>query len=442
MLCSPVRWITIRFFVLGALLTWCWWQIRLLGDVRLHLGLFYGWFALACAGYLAALWCVHRIANESSGKRVRIALGLIVLTAVACRLLLIGTTPVLSDDIYRYRWDGRVQAAGIDPYAYAPNAPALAFLRDASFEHINFPQLRTVYPPLAELAFRVGVWIAPTLTAQKIVFVAAELMTCLCILFVLRRRNLNLLWVAAYAWHPLAILEVAGSGHNDALGIAMLWVGLAAWEARTWSVCALGWAAAFLSKFLSMILVPWWWCRRTARLWLIAFLAVAVLPLLLHPVAVTALYESFSVMTGRFASNASFYLLFAWLCGGPAVARLLSVGLGGGWLLWWALKEPDPIRYVLGGCGGLALLSPVLHPWYLLWLIPCFCFWRVGALIALTLTAVLSYTVWPGRLADGRWVLPLWAHLLEYAPLFVLGAWEMRRWWLGSSFRLATKPTR
>ena len=432
---GPVRWWPVRLGVLGCAMVFCWWQIRLLGDVRVHLGKFYGWFATAFVFYLLSLWLVHRVENIGDVARFQkhsnvpmLGLGGVLLAAVLARLLLLGTAPTLSDDIYRYRWDGRVQLAGVDPYAYPPNHPTLASLRDEQFAHINFPHLRTVYPPLTEFAFRLGASLGHTLTAQKLVFVSAELVTFTCLLFLLLKRRMNPLWVVAYAWHPLVILEIAGSGHNDALGVAMLWLGIAGWEARSWLGVTFGWSAAFLSKFLSVIMMPWWWCRRESRRWLGVCAILSAAPLLLHPTAVTALRESLSAMTTRFESNASLYLVLAWMVGSASLARVLAVGVGVAFLLWWAHRQADPTRYLLGALSVAALLSPVLHPWYLVWLIPCLCFYRPAPVVALTGFVVLAYTVWPGRLADGRWVIPVWAHALEYAPVFLLGLWELKKW--------------
>ena len=175
--------------------------------------------------------------------------------------------------------------------------------------------------------------------------------------------------------------------------------------------------------------------------WLLVSLGLAAVPLLACFSCVTAVVESLSAMTARFESNASLYLLLAWLTGSAAAARYLAVGLGTAFALWWARRQADPTKYLLGTLAVAALLSPVLHPWYLVWLIPCFCFWRPPALVALTGTVVLAYTVWPGRLATGAWVLPVWAHALEYAPVLLLGLWELRRCAWPSSFRLATKPS-
>lgn len=425
---------------LGLASAWCWWQIRALGDPRYHLGAFFRWYGAGFLLYLMALWIIGR-RTRSPGRQTHggASVVLIVAGAVVFRAFLLTATPVLSDDIYRYQWDGRVQAAGHDPYAYPPNAEALRPLRTPESAKINFPHLRTVYPPLTQLAFRLGTHLGGSLTAHKAVFVGLELLLMLALWALLRRRGQPALWVLAYAWHPLPILEIAGSGHNDVLGMAMLWLGVLAWQARSSFGAALGWGASFLAKFTSALLLPWWWFRRQGRGWIIAFLALAVVPIALRPTMLSALAESLSAMVTRFESNASVFWLLVWATGHASVARLLAGALGAGFALWWAHREADPVRYLAGVLGAAALLSPVLHPWYVVWLIPCFCFWRIPAFLALSGTVVLMYTVWPGYLAEGRWMMPLWVHVLEYVPVFGLLMWEGWRCVLRSSFQLAMK---
>lgn len=409
---------------------WCWWTFRHLGDSREQLTRFFGWFALAFTIYLGTLWLVRCLERSDQPPRVRAALfGVILLAAIGGRWLLLPVTPTLSDDMYRYRWDGRVQLAGIDPYRYPPNHPSLAFLRDADFSRINFPHLRTIYPPLMEWAFRLGAHLGDTLAAQKTVFLCAEAMTCLSLLFILRRRRRSPLWVVAYAWHPLVLLEVAGQGHNDAVGISLLWLGLAAWEASRPAWAAMAWASAFLAKLVSVILVPWWWCRRRTRSWLLAFLICAALPLAIHWRMLHALTETLSAMTGRGSSNASLYEILAWLVGSRSAALFMALGLWMALVVWWARREADPIRYLCKTLAAAALLAPALHPWYLTWLVPCFCFRRAPALILLTGTVVLAYTVWPGYLGGGHWAMPWWARIAEYAPVLLVaaGQWLITR---------------
>ncbi|MBI3021416.1 MAG: hypothetical protein HYY59_05415, partial [Candidatus Omnitrophica bacterium] len=119
----PHRRINSLWLLFGTLSLLAWWQIRSLGDVRSSLAAFYGWFALAFGVYLAAIWLVRLTAHPHPSALLPI--GTVALVAVLARLFALGMTPTLSNDLYRYRWDGRVQLAGIDPYAYPPNDPAL-----------------------------------------------------------------------------------------------------------------------------------------------------------------------------------------------------------------------------------------------------------------------------------------------------------------------------
>jgi hypothetical protein len=407
---------------LGALFLFSWTRIHALGDARHALAPFCGWFAMAFTIYLAMLWVAPRIERP----RVRLPLGLILAVAALSRWVLLDTTPTLSDDIHRYRWDGRVQLARIDPYAFPPDHPALAFLRDDGFGSITFPHLRTVYPFLTQLAFRLGVAWGDTWASLKLVFVLAELVTCLALLLLLIHLKRSPLWVVAYAWHPLAILEIAGSGHNDALGIALLWAGLAAWHWRGWIWATIAWVAVFLSKFVSLIVLPWWAFRRPFRGWIGVFVLLAGLPLVLHPTSVTALVTSLSAMSGRTTANGFLYVALSTISDAKIASAIIGM-LGLALLIWWAKREDDLMRYLFGGLIIAAILAPTLHPWYLLWLLPFLCFWRIPALLALSGTAVLTYAAWPGYLAGGAWAMPTWARVAEYAPVLVLALWELRR---------------
>jgi len=90
------------------------------------------------------------------------ALRFVLALALIARLLAVLPAVPLSDDLYRYLWDGRVANAGIDPFAYPPSAPELAALRDDRvWPNVNHPEVPTIYPPVAQLAFRVMDAVAP-----------------------------------------------------------------------------------------------------------------------------------------------------------------------------------------------------------------------------------------------------------------------------------------
>lgn len=433
-------WAMPALLILAALSAVAWWSLGALGDFRLHLGAFYAWYAVAFAAYLLALSLVSQLAEGNHNLRTGWLLGVIFSVAIFCRAAALPAEPVFSDDIFRYQWDGRVQKAGIDPYRYAPNAAELEQLRDGNFSRINFPHLRTIYPPLTERAFWLVSCLRDSIYAQKLFFVLLEGVLAWSLIVTLRRRKQSRLWVLAYAWHPLAILEVAGSGHNDVLAMSLLWLGIAAAHRQHWADTALGWTGAFLSKFVSIVLAPWWFFQAASQRWLLGFLMMSAAGLALHWRVCVNVVESLSAMTPRSAANTFLYPLIRGIAG-PTLSPLIVLALWSVFILWWARRQQDVVAYLLGVLAVAALITPALHPWYVIWMVPCFCFFRVWPLIALTATVALTYTVWPGYLSDGSWVMPVWARALEFIPVVILGAGHIGKWPRLLSFPLATKPT-
>jgi hypothetical protein len=156
------------------------------------------------------------------------ALWLIFGVAIGLRAYVLLFDPLLSSDIYRYVWDGKVQATGINPYRYVPADPALASLRDGTiFPHINRATTAvTIYPPVAQFFFLIVTRIGENVTVMRLALVGCEAVTVAIIALFLRRMNQPMTRVVAYLWHPLPLWEIASSGHVDALMLALMLLGL------------------------------------------------------------------------------------------------------------------------------------------------------------------------------------------------------------------------
>ena len=148
----------------------------------------------------------------------------ILTVAALLRLLALPLAPSLSGDVHRYLWDGRVLLAGGNPYRLAPADPALAPLREAAGEagwrRIEHPEVPTVYPPLALGLFALAAAAPAPLAAWKVLLAVADLAGCAALLALARRLGLPLGRAVWYAWNPLVVVETAGMGHVDALGVA------------------------------------------------------------------------------------------------------------------------------------------------------------------------------------------------------------------------------
>jgi alpha-1,6-mannosyltransferase len=161
------------------------------------------------------------------------ALWLIFALAILLRAYVLAFDPLLSSDIYRYVWDAKVQAAGINPYRYFPADQALAFLRDDTiFPHINRADTAvTIYPPVAQFFFLLVTRIGENVTVMRLGLVGCEAVTVTVVILLLRQMNRPVTRVVAYLWHPLPLWEIANSGHVDALMVALMMLGL--WIALT-----------------------------------------------------------------------------------------------------------------------------------------------------------------------------------------------------------------
>jgi len=206
-----------------------------------------------------------------------IALVVIVFVAIAMRLIVLSDDPILSTDIYRYIWDGRVQTAGINPYRYVPADPALAQLRDALvYPNINRADYATtIYPPVAQLFFFAVTRIAETVTAMRLAMIGCETVTLIVLADLLRRLDKPLTLAVAYAWHPLAVWEVANNGHVDALMVVLVMLG--AWLLVRHRRIAAGVFVALgaLAKPYAIVALPACWRPWDWRMPVAVLLAIA-----------------------------------------------------------------------------------------------------------------------------------------------------------------------
>jgi hypothetical protein len=214
------------------------------------LGLIFAWGAVA----FAAL----RIGARSSGSS---ALAIVLVGAALMRLPLLFEPPYLSSDMYRYVWDGRVQASGINPYLHVPAAPELAHLRDgAIYPNINRADYApTIYMPTAQILFWLITRFGDGVLTMKLGLLAFEALAIVAMIGILRHLSMPPTHVAAYAWHPLAVWEIAGNGHIDAVLIGLLLLGLlVALRGRTMAAGAIA-SVAVLVKPTALLLMPVLW---------------------------------------------------------------------------------------------------------------------------------------------------------------------------------------
>jgi alpha-1,6-mannosyltransferase len=369
-------------------------------------------------------------------RESRSAVWIILIAGVLFRVTLFPLVPTLSNDMYRYRWDGRVQLTGRNPYLFEPDDPELQNLRDpANSNEMRMPagEIPTIYPPLAEIVFRTAAKYLPGTVAFKLPMELADITVMILLAFWLRQSGGRAYQLAIYAWNPLVIVEFAGSAHSDALALAALVGAFVIIKSRP-TLSTLLLACATLLKSFPILLFPLWLWRagwpRSARAWLNGAAAAALAFVCAWPYR-----EGLSQLRSTMAqfellwqdNNSSLYTLLKIFSGSHEFAAGIGVGVAVGLALWTAARKFDPPRAALWIIGAVLLFSPNAYSWYFTWMIPFLCFYPNPAWLMLTVLQFLSYNVLINYQDFGIFNFDPRYLMLTYAPFYAMLLWQAFR---------------
>ena len=414
------------------------WQCHLPGaiatigsDERLRL-----FVALECVAgliYFGTVWLVR------SGPLPRRTLVAVLALAAAMRVLPLATPPFLSSDLFRYVWDGRVQAQGINPYLYLPAAPELRFLRDDEiYASTNrSEEAPTIYPPVAQVIFAAIGQLWSSVAMVKLVMAGFEAVAIAAVAWLLHRAGQPAAGVLVYAWNPLPIWEYAGNGHIDGASLGFMALAMLAASTSRKGLTGVVLALAILCKLLPAAVFPAFWRR-----WDWGMLAGTVL-------TAAALYGVYAVGAGwhvlgylpGYASEEGletgqgFFALraLALLVAVPPWAARAYLAVCGAGLLGLAAyfmlgprlpADPAARTIAIGRAAAvLATATTVVisphYPWYLGWLSLFACFAPYRSVIYLSASGVLLYL-------DPYHREPLYPWLV-YGPCLGLAVWDVAR---------------
>ena len=354
-------------------------------------------------GYVA--WRLVKGSWAPAGNERRAVIGILCIAALM-RCIALFAPQALSTDAFRYVWDGRVQAAGINPYRYIPVDPALSALRDESiYPNINRADYaHTIYPPTAQISFLVIERLSDSILGMKLAMLAFDGLTIVCLLALLRRCGLPATHVLLYAWHPLPVWEFAGTGHVDAvaIGFVMLAFLAASRRASLWTGVAL--AAATLVKFYPAAVGPalyrrWDWRMPVA---FVGTLIVLYAPYLSAGPAVFGFLSGYADEEGLRSGSGIFLWSLLRACfhvpehavqyfAPLAALALLAAAV---WLQFsrrW--RAHGTWTAALGLASLFTLLVSPHDPWYFTWLVPFLCFRLTAAHVWLTGICTIMYVL-------------------------------------------------
>ena len=350
--------------------------------------------------YFGAVWLSLRVRESRSVLIVALVF------AGLLRLSILFSPPYLSDDIHRYVWDGRVQAAGINPYRYIPADQALIGLRDEKiYPKINRREFaHTIYPPVAEAIFLLTTRVSESVTWMKATMLAFEALAIWAIIQLLASFGLPRQRIMIYAWHPLVVWEFAGSGHLDAIAIAFIAVALLAYRKNKEVKSGFALACAAMVKFFPLVLSPaiyksWTW--KTPLVFTITILVAYVPYLSVGPRAVFGYLPGYAKEEGLLTGSQFYVLSLARKLIGanvPTASFIIFAVVLIGAIAAWALfreqkRDSDLINAALLATSVTVIFAPHFS-WYFAWLVPFLCFRPHLSLFYLTAASFILYGTW------------------------------------------------
>ncbi|MBN8825427.1 MULTISPECIES: hypothetical protein [unclassified Spirosoma] len=317
----------------------------------------------------------------------------LVLAAILFRLSLLAVIPNLSDDYVRFIWDGHLVANGFNPYLYLPSQiihtplAVTVGLTDSLYYSLNSPNYYTVYPPVNQVLFGLAAFLSPhhllgNVIGLRIPILLAEIGTLWLLPKLLRRWSKNPNLASLYGLNPLAILELTGNIHYEAVMIFFALLALWFYQQKRWRVSTFALALSIGTKLLPVLFFPLMirymgWKRglvyATVTLGFTGLLFVPFIDINL----IRNVFSSLSLYFQKLEFNASIYYIIRAvgyvLSGrsiikeaGPYLSVLIAVGTIA--IAVWSQGKVSSHKLSIQLLLTLSLywlLATTVHPWYI-----------------------------------------------------------------------------
>lgn len=437
--------------------------------------------------FLTYAFVLFQIRKEAPTTALMVGL---VVTALGIRLALAFAEPTLSDDIFRYVWEGRVTLAGYNPFVHAPSSEVLEALRDeVIWPQINHPDVPTIYPPISQMIFAGVALVGGGTTLMRLVFIALEVLAVAAAWHLVGDHPRRLFGLALYALNPLVMLEVAWSGHLDVVAWAALTLALLVVATRRGAAAAAGAGVLFGvsigAKLLGVLLIPYLFLRRRGddeplrealrdRAVMLACAAGVVFGS--YAVFIDAgpkLFGGFGTYAAAWRSNDGVFRGWdsvSWITlqqGEPqerifefpewnelavehgftkewegrtlpdtsfatnqlsqTVAKFAAAIVVGIALLFCIFAVRDPLIAALVVLLTLYLVAPTVHPWYVAWLVPLAALRPNATSLVFSGAVLAAYVAWMSYDNGGAWLIPWWVVTIEVGLVLAVLVWEIGR---------------
>jgi hypothetical protein len=354
-------------------------------------------------------------------KRSKKNVPLILIFALLSRLVFLFAPPALSGDVYRYLWEGKVCLAGQNPFDTPPSSPKLKYLRDKNWEKVEHKNIPTIYPPLSQFVFLISAYISSytgnQLAVLKALFFLFEL-GIICILYLMYINRSGIKFVLLYAFHPLSVLEISLNAHVDVVMIFFLVMAIYFKKNKFSELGIMCIILGALSKIIVLMLLPFF-VEKNKTSMIFLFSGVLLFSVSFLPFYSEAMLTGLSTFTKIWAFNSPVYKLASYFTDADA-ARIILLGLFslGYFYILLFYKEEDYIKKFIILLCLFFILSPVLHPWYLLTLLVLLSFRFNFPVYVLTLSIFASYEIYSRWISAGIWQEKSYILITVWLPFY------------------------
>lgn len=359
------------------------------------------------------------------------------------RLIFLISLPELSDDYYRFIWDGRLMAEGFNPYQYLPTfftgENTVSFLDADLYYRLNSPNYFTVYPPVPQFIFLTAAALAPdsiygSVLVMKFIALLAELGLFYVLFRLLRRLRLPLHYTAIYVFNPLVIIEVVGNLHHEGLMLFFLMLSIYLFIKKKYFSSALIWAISVATKLLPLMFLPLLLKRLPRKKFILFSTIFAVALLILFIPLIDGITqgtgESISLYFQKFEFNASIYYLVReigfWVKGyniiqvaGPYLGLTVFLLVMAYSLL--ADKEVLWFKAMTWIFVIFLFFATTVHPWYIISLI---CFSVFTGYLFPVVWSFFIFLTYAGY-TPTTYIEQTWVIVLEYTSVIIVMFYEI-----------------
>ncbi len=372
----------------------------------------------------------------------------LVMAGMVFRVLLIFSIPNLSDDVYRFIWDGRLSASGINPFAYLPSeimqlAPVKG-ISQSLFDQLNSPHYYTIYPPVLQGIFWITAQLFPENNTGAILFLKSFLVlidagTFFIMIQLLKKLSLPKPLSLLYWLNPLVLVELTGNAHPEGVMLFFLLGAFLLFYTNRWmgAACLLGTGIA--TKLVPVLFLPllffqmkW---KKAVLFCALSGITTLILFALVFDLATTQhLLKSVNLFMGRFEFNASLYYIVRgigmWVKGyniiataAPVLSLVAAVGIL--FISVWNRKENASTlsSKALLIISTWYLFSTTVHPWYICLPVALSVFTPYRFALIWSFTAVLSYAAYQTSPVQEK----LWLTGVGYVLVLGYGIWELMK---------------